>query len=575
MAKGFVDPGLCWRILQKIQNPVSAVAIDAGTLQTHFTKVFHRQDRPLLHGPDPVLGWGTTSSGELAYDLPFTDAELVNALKSLNAAAATGPECIPSKSIKDVFVDARARSCLLSLVNRCWADGVIPKKWGQSELFILFKGIGLRTLADNYRAIALSNDFRRLYERLVGARLSRWSMSHNATGKMQFGFKRGVSTLEVVLAVRSFLGHCSRTLRVPGYALFVDLRKAFPSVSRPKFIQSLCELKVPGNLTRSIASLLNGTSSRLRINGRLTDPFHVTSGTPEGSINSPDLFNLVYRVVLQKLGVEEFPADLADVDPSKVYYVIFADDLTFLSMDLKALEKVVNDFKKEGSEYDLEVNVAKTKWMAALPCDPSYPSAVPRDMKISIDGQAIENVDSFVYLGFELDCMLDDDMHTKRLDTRLLKAARATGQTMRSMHCANPHSLRKYFVTLVASQLYGALFIDHKCLSWEKAIGVFVKTALCLPNSFPTSVCVSLLRLRSLPAMVVEARMKFLLNVEGKRGSPSFTALLYDREYLMSRDFGVNFRLGEQLDQQGILRMLDYRTHYSKILQAVEVVAGA
>jgi hypothetical protein len=573
MAKGFVDATLCWRILKKIRNPVAAVAIDVGTLQSHFTRVFHRRDRPLLHGPDPVLGWGTTATGEFAFDLPFTDAELVRALKELNSGAATGPERIPSKSIKDVFVDEQTRPVLLALMNTCWASGNVPKKWGESELFILYKGKGLRTIADNYRAIALSNDFRRLYERLVGARLSSWSMKHDATGKMQFGFKRGVSTLEAIMVVRTFLCHCSRVLKVPGFSLYVDLRKAFPSMARPKIIQSLCELGVPKNITRSMASLLNGTCSRLRVNGRLTDPFLVTSGTPEGSINSPDLFNLVYRVVLDKLGIEELPADLSRIDPRKVYFVVFADDLTFLSMDLRALEQVANDFKREAWEYDLELNIGKTKWMATLPPEP-VDGYVPPELHLKIDGVEVENVDTFVYLGFELDCHMNDEAHAKRLNERLLKAARATGQVMNNMRCSNPASLRKYFITLVASQLYGSIFLDSKDLVWEKAAGVFLKSALNLPNSFPSCVCVAFLRLRSIHVKVLEERMRFLLKVEGKRDSAAYAALLYDREFLMPLGVGINARLGSQLLEQGILPTIDYRVHYSALVQAFESMAS-
>jgi exonuclease III len=570
MAKGFVDASLCWRILKKIRNPVASVAIDVGTLEEHFAKVFHRRDRPVIHLPDPVLGWGTTISGESAYDLPFTDKELVEALKELNGAAATGPERIPSRTIKDVFSDMDARAPLLSLMNLCWETGTVPRAWGENELFILYKGKGLRTLADNYRAIALSNDFRRVFERLVGKRLSRWSLSHDATGKMQFGFRSGVSTLEAIFVVRSFMFHATRTLSRPGYAMFIDIRKAFPSMGRPKIVKSLCELRVPKKVTRSIASLMNGTTSRLRVNGRLTKPILVTSGTPEGSINSPDLFNLVYRVILDKLGIEELPEDLSLIDPAKVYFVVFADDLTFLSLNLRALEGTAAAFKVEALEYDLAMNEGKSKWMVFLPPQPETSAPPDHPLSVMVDGVEIENVDSFVYLGFELDNMLDDSLHTKRVNDRLLKAARATGQIMREMKCSNPISLRKYFLSLVASQLYGALFLDCGALEWEKAVGVFVRTALALPSSFPTIVCVALLGLWSLRVKVVKERMKFLLKVEAKPGTPSFAALVYDRCILMPRQVGVNARLGDTLVELDILRTIDYREHFSQIVQAFE-----
>jgi hypothetical protein len=269
------------------------------------------------------------------------------------------------------------------------------------------------------------------------------------------------------------------------------------------------------------------------------------------------------------LGIEELPTDMTKIDPSKVYYVVFADDLTFISLDLRALEQVANEFKREADVFDLEVNTAKTKWMVFPPPDPETSGAPASSLELRIAGEEIENVDTFVYLGFELDCMLDDKAHVKRINDRMLKAARATGQVMRDMHCANLISLRRYFITLVASQLYGAIFLDGDTLEWDRAIGVFVRGALSLPQSFPNSICVALLGLCSVGTKVMEERMKFLLRLEARVGSPSFSALLCDRCVLMPLGVGVNARLGRELSKRDILCTLDYREHFSSILQAL------
>jgi hypothetical protein len=502
-------------------------------------------------------------------DLPFTDQELQVALKELNGAAAVGPERIPSQSVKEVFKNDDVRPLLLALVNRCWADGVIPNTWGQSELFILYKGKGLRTVADNYRAIALSNDFRRMYERLVGARLSRWSSLHEATGRMQFGFKKGVSTLDAIFVVRSFAFFATRVLQKPAVAMFVDLRKAFPSMLRPKIITSMAELGVPEKIRQALAALMSGTTSRLRVNNRLTEPITVTSGTPEGSINSPELFSIVYKVVLDRLGIEELPSDLTKIDPRKVYYVIYADDLTFLSLDTVALRNVANEFANECVEFDLEVNRPKTKWMVFLP--PEHTEGVEMDLEMSISGEVIGNVDEFTYLGFDLDCEMNDNEHTQKLNKRLLQAARATGQLLREMKCSDLSSLRKYFVTLVMSQLYGSIFVDESRLEVEKAAGLFLKTALSLPASFSHVLCVMFLGIRDVRRVVLEQRLKFLLKVESKPNSPVFSALVVDRCSLMPIGAGLNARLGKTLASLNALPSTDYREHYRDLMQALEL----
>ncbi len=563
----FPDPSLCWKVIRKIRNPSSAVAIDVGTLQAHFTRIFHKRDRPVVLTSGPDTGTDTGHHNQL--NLPFTDQEMKTALKELNGSAAVGPERIPSQALKEVFKDDNARSLLLVLMNRCWSDGVIPQPWGQSELFILYKGKGLRTLSDNYRAIALSNDFRRVFERLVGARLAKWSALTEATGRMQFGFKKGVSTLDAIFVVRAFLFFSTRVLKRPGVAMFVDLRKAFPSMSRPKIISSLSELGVPVKIRQALAALMSGTTSRLRVNNRLSDPITVTSGTPEGSINSPELFSIVYKVVLDRLGIEELPSDLSKIDPKKVYYVIYADDLTFLSLDTVALKNTANEFAKECEEFDLEVNRPKTKWMVFLPT--GHETRVELDLEMSILGERIENVDIFTYLGFDLDCELTDKGHVQKLNKRLQQSARATGQILKDMKCADLASLRKYFVTLVMSQLYGSIFIDDSRLEVDKAAGIFFKTAVSLPQSFLHVLCAIFLGVHDVRKVVFEQRLRFLMKVEARPNTPVFSALLVDRCMLMSLGVGLNARLAVTLNSLDVLPTIDYREQYSCLRQALEL----
>jgi hypothetical protein len=159
---------------------------------------------------------------------------------------------------------------------------------------------------------------------------------NNATGSLQFGFKAGSGTLEAVFVLRSVMFFVTRVLKIPGFAVFINLRKAFPRLSRVKTIDVLRRKRVPSKIVRAVAALMSDTHQRLRINGRLSDSFPVTSGTPEGSINSPEIFIIVYEAVLEELEIEELPEDLMKIERGKVYYIIFADNLSFFLSRLGA-----------------------------------------------------------------------------------------------------------------------------------------------------------------------------------------------------------------------------------------------
>jgi hypothetical protein len=564
----FPNHTLCWRVLKKLRCPEPTVAIDVGTLQGHFSSIFHRRDRPLFIVEDLREGWGKTRDGEAHLDEPFTDSELQKALRDLNGQAGTGPGRIPSQAIKEVFMDDDSRAVLLLLVNLCFQSGTIPTPWGMAELFVLFKGKGLPTLADNYRAIALSDDFRRVYERLIQGRLSTWSYLNNATGSMQFGFRRGVGTVEAIFVLRTFMLYVTRVLQVPGFAVFIDIRKAFPSMSRPKIVETMRKHCVPANLTRAIASLLSGSTQRLKVNGKLTEPFTVTTGTPEGSINSPEIFAVVYKDLLEQLDIHPLPADPRDIIPGRVYYIIFADDLSFFTLEIRALPPSIVAFKAACEPADMATNDGKTKWMAFLPPNPVQPP-VFSEWQLCIDGTELENVDEFSYLGFRLDCRLTDDAHVEMLNERYIRAAKVTGKLMRDLKCSNLVNLRKFFVSMVFSQLYGLIFVDAGKIDFEQGVGIFLRTSLGLPESFPNVVAVSLLGLKHVRVFQAEQRVKFLVRWEMDPGSPVFNSLLVDRAFLFPAGEGLNAGLGTTLVEVGFSRTLNYRTHFTPFIAAL------
>jgi hypothetical protein len=115
-----------------------SISIAPDKLIKHFESIFYTSDEPLSF-IDPLWSFQYNST-----DTPFTDSELTAALAKLNGQAAPGPEMIPSRVLKEVFTSPEARSPLLALMNACFVSGSVPKSWGESEVFILYKGKGDR-----------------------------------------------------------------------------------------------------------------------------------------------------------------------------------------------------------------------------------------------------------------------------------------------------------------------------------------------------------------------------------------------------------------------------------------------
>ena len=82
----------------------------------------------------------------------------------------------------------------------------------------------------------------------------------------------------------------------------------------------------------------------------------MNSGLPEGSIISPQTFNVCYVRALKRMGVRELPNDSNEWVPDVVYYIIFADDLTLFPCNFGNLTRVANELSLCLDPFDMCVN---------------------------------------------------------------------------------------------------------------------------------------------------------------------------------------------------------------------------
>jgi hypothetical protein len=474
----------------------------------------------------------------------FTDAELIAALTKLNGNAAPGPQMISSRVIKEVFTTAESRVPLLALMNSCFVSGQTPNDWGESEVFILYKGKGSRDDPNNYRGINLINDFSRVYERLLEARLSEWVGRDNPQGPMQFGFRSGVGTTDAYLLLTTVARAFTEIHGRIGFGCFVDLQKAFPSVYRSKVLESLRVAGAPGNTVRALASSWSMNSCKLRINSFLSKPFLINRGVKEGGINSPTVFSVVYARVLNSLDVCAVPDDLRELNMSRVYYFAFADDLALFSGNLTRVEEILSRLNDVLPEYGMRINIAKTCWLPFLPTKSRYRVIEPERFELSLCSRSLECVDEFKYLGYLLTSFLSPKSHIEEKTASMFRAAISMGRLLRNLQVTNLNSIRIYFFAFVSSQLYGMECFNFRVEDLYRAAKIFLQTIFCLPDSFPINVARSLLRIQHFEATLLDRRIRFLERVHSSVASPILSkALEYDQGFLRPQRVGFTHDL--------------------------------
>jgi hypothetical protein len=222
----------------------------------------------------------------------------------------------------------------------------------------------------------------------------------------------------------------------------------------------------------------------------------------------------------------------------------------------------------------MAMNAGKSKWMAFLPRTTTSEAPDRAAWKIEVAGELIENVDEFHYLGFRLDCYLDNEAHVKLINEWYLKAAQVTGRLMNELRCSNLINLRRFFVSLVFSQLYGLVFVDETKIEFERGIGIFLKASLGLPLSFPHVVAAALLGVKHISVFQMEQRVKFLMRWETQEKYPTLDMLLMDRAVLFPCGVGINFCMGEILNACGMSRTIDYCECFRDIMSGLEAKAA-
>ena len=82
------------------------------------------------------------------------------------------------------------------------------------------------------------------------------------------------------------------------YMVFVDLTKAFDTISRDGLWQILRKIGCPDLFVDIIRSFHEGMVARVQDQGQTSEPFSVTNGTKQGCVMAPLLFTLVFSAML-------------------------------------------------------------------------------------------------------------------------------------------------------------------------------------------------------------------------------------------------------------------------------------
>ena len=159
---------------------------------------------------------------------------------------------------------------------------------------------------------------------------------------------------------------------------------------------------IPDHLTCLLRNLYAGQEATVRTGHGTTDWFQIGKGVHQGCILTPCLFNFYAEYNMRNAGLEEAQAGIK-IAGRNINNLRYADDTTLMAEseeELKSLLMKVRGEQKAG----LKLNIQKTKIMASGPIT-----------SCQIDGEMMETVTDFIFLGSKITVNGDSSHEIKRL----------------------------------------------------------------------------------------------------------------------------------------------------------------
>lgn len=237
---------------------------------------------------------------------------------------------------------------ILALFNTIFQTSQIPIEWTLSKLITLFKR-GKTSLCGNYRGIAINDIFFRLFDKVIGKRLSNWYQPC----REQAGSQKGRDCIEHIMTVRLLIDYARKT-RKKLYILFIDFEKAYDKVRRDKLLDLLKSAGCGRLMLEILKTIYRNTKFLFK-----TVVILANLGVKQGSSASSLLF-IVYVDKMIKMVKEAFESDGF---LGSLHILMLMDDTILFATTRENIIKKFQKCQDFCEEYGMTVNQKKTQFM--------------------------------------------------------------------------------------------------------------------------------------------------------------------------------------------------------------------
>ena len=358
-----------------------------------------------------------TITSRFNFDLIDT-SDIYKTTQKLKTKTSCGYDGLSTKLLKQI-------SCFISptlaiITNQSLFTGIFPDKLKIAKVLPLFKKGDCHHF-DNYRPISLLPSISKVIERIVYDQLYEYFSKNGLIYDSQYGFRQLHSTELASLEITDRLVQNMDEGKI-SLTVYLDLSKAFDTLNHDILLDKLNYYGVRNTANDWFRSYLTNRKQFVSYDNHSSDMMPLSTGVPQGSILGPLSFLIAMN-------------DIHEAS-DKFHSVLYADDTSLIepicTFDASSQSNQLNNEVLSAginSElqaiYDwlcvnkLSLNIPKTKFMMFHHRQRRIENLIPQ---LSINGNAIEMVPTFNFLGLILDENLSFDQHIKSISNKISRS---------------------------------------------------------------------------------------------------------------------------------------------------------
>lgn len=413
-------------------------------------------------------------------DKDFTLFELNRALVGARNTS-PGKDGICYRMI-DVLSDM-AKYEILKLYNRVWESGRLPSCWKHSTIVPVAKPGKDKADVRSYRPIALTSNLCKLMERMITKRLVYDLERRGLLTPHQSGFRCNRTTMDPIVCLENEIRK-AQVNKETVLAVLFDIEKAYDMLWKEGLLLKLHKMGIHGKMFNWVRDFLKGRTIEVRVGLAHSNTYSIQNGTPQGSVCSPILFNIMINDVF----------DYVDARLSKALY---ADDgalwvrgkNTHILQD--RMQTAIGQVERWSHEWGFHLSVEKTQVICFSK------KTVNPSVNLTLYGQLLKQVDSVRYLGVWFDVKLSFKAHIRKTVDKCKRSVNVLKCVAGNEWGASRTSLIRIYTALIRPA------IDYGCIVYSSA----AKTTLLELDRIQASamrICCGAFRTSSIPALQVE-----------------------------------------------------------------------